>query len=253
MLHYIELMASGNDSGFSGNQLLALAPSPIPNGNIVGVEVLRAFATAFGGDIQYDIRIGPNPSSLVTIFANPAHRPNMPFGSIGPVYANTDAFPVAVTNGQWIGFYRQNSNSGGGGNRPVGIIIIDDGILNETEMAVITGSLADLAEANITAPLGKSFVLTAVETDVEARVTAYRSPAYRTADAARPIGELPTGDHGVIVDVNNVTPGKLNLSPIMYGATAEIPRSGDIAIRVQNRSGGATPVEVTFTLNKLEA
>lgn len=256
MLHYLELINPGLDSGMPGGRLLGLGVIPI-DGNIVDVRVRREFATSFGGTIYYDVRTGVNSAALSSIFGaipgNQANMPAMAFGTLEAAPPNPASLPVAVTALQTVGFYRNNSNTGGGGNRQTCVIVIDDGLLNETEIEVTTASLADLAESNITAPLGKAFVLSAIETDVEARVTVYRSPAYRTADAARPIGTLPTGDHGVIVDINNVAPGKLNLSPIMYGATAETPRDGDIAIRVQNRSGGATPVEVKFTVNKLEA
>lgn len=248
MKHIVELICPGNDKGGT----LAVGSIPI-NGNIVSMKVVRHSFHAGFQDAVYDIDLGsPQTEPFISIFVNDGERPVMD-RLAKETDAPDDAFPAPVAIGQTVRFRRISSVQGGAGLRPTAILTIEDGLLNEGEIEVTTASLANLAEANITAPLGKSHILSGVKVDVAARVTVYRSPAYRTADAARPIGTLPEGDHGVIVDCNLI-PGNLDLrlAPICYGATAEIPRSGDIAIRVQNRSGSTSPVEVTFTVNKLE-
>lgn len=251
MLHYIHLLYPYQD-GTSG--LKAAVGIPV-SGNIVGVDIKResAQSSELGTDQVIDIRTGANLSSVATIFGNPAHKPRF-VGTALTGAANTAAFPVAVLKGQTIAMYRETGFTFHAGNRLLGTVIIDDGILNETEVDVSTGVLADLATENLTAPLGKSFVLNRIAVNRASRVTVYRSAAARTADAGRPIGELPGAGAGVIVDAN-LTPGNLDLplSPMVYGATAESPRSGDIAIRVQNRSGSAGAVNATFTINKFEA
>lgn len=250
MIHFIELIHPYQD-GTTGLKAAALIPV---DGNIIGVDIKRESVqpTELDLDQVMDIRVGATLSALATIFANPAHKPTFVDLALTGA-ANAAAFPVAVAKNQTIGFYRETAFTFHGGNRPTAIVQIDDGILNETEIEVVTANLADLATANITAPLGKSFVLNRIKVDEPSRVTVYRSPADRAADAARPIGELPSAGAGVIVDVNLASVLDYPLTPIVYGATSEIPRTGDIPIRVQNRSGGATPIEVTFTINKFEA
>lgn len=254
MLHYIELIQPYNTAKMAFG-LLALAVIPC-SGNVIGVPMRReSVVPAETLDIHFDIRAGVNASSLVSIFANPDHRPLIPAGTLVGG-ADAAAFPIPVTALDSIGFYYTDYLLGGGkgyGLRPTAIVIIDDGLLNETSLVKTTGSLADGATENSTASLGKSFVLSKIAADRACRVRAYRSPAYRTADAARAIGIDPIGEHGVIVDCNiigaNLT---LDLSPIVFGSTSEVPPSGNIALAIENKSGGASPVEVTFTLNKFE-
>jgi hypothetical protein len=252
MFHYVELIHPFQN-GTTG--LKAAAKVPV-DGNIVEVRMFRESAqdpSEAGTDQVLDIRTGAVLSSLATIFANPAHKPTF-IGTALSAIANAAAFPVACTKGQTIGMYRETPFTFHGGNRPTGIVVIDDGILGEQEIVVTTASLADLATANITAPLGKSFVLSRIKVDEAARVTVYRSPADRAADAARPIGDLPGAGAGVVVDTNNtISFLDIPLTPIVYGATSETPRTGDIPIRVQNRSGATTPIEITFTVNRFES
>jgi hypothetical protein len=251
MIHYVELIHPYQD-GTTG--LKAAAKIPF-TGNIVGVEVYRESAqdpTEGTVDQVLDIRKGSVLSSLATIFANPAHKPTFIDTALSAV-ANAAAFPVACTKGQTVGFYRETAFTFHGGNRPTAVIAIEDGLLNEKEVQAVTESLADNATSNITAALGKAFVLNRIEVSHASRVTVYRTPADRTADASRPIGELPGAGDGVLVDAN-LEAGSLDLplTPIIYGSTGETPRVSDIPIRVQNRSGGTTPVTVTFTVNTME-
>lgn len=125
MRHYIELLYPDRDSRNSSNLLLALGVVPV-SGDIVDAFVRREEAGAFGGDITYDVRKGANSSSLVTIYANPLHKPTIPFGTLAGT-SNPAAYPVAVTAGQSIGFYRTTNVSGGAGARPSIVIVIEDG------------------------------------------------------------------------------------------------------------------------------
>lgn len=122
-----------------------------------------------------------------------------------------------------------------------------------TTVAVTTVALADLAEATLNIALAKSFVLLSVETDRAARVRAYSTAAYRTADAARAIGDAPLGLHGVIIDTVTA-PGSLidNGAPLVAGASLEAVPSNNIPLSVQNRSGAASTVTVTITFIALE-
>ena len=123
-----------------------------------------------------------------------------------------------------------------------------------TTVTYTTGSLADLAEETGTATIGKTYILIKVSANHACRVRLYSTPAYRTADAARPIGDIPTGEHGVMLDcyleAANLT---LDLSPIVTGANLETSRVSAIPVAIQNKSGGATTIAVTFTYLVLES
>lgn len=83
-----------------------------------------------------------------------------------------------------------------------------------------------------------------------ARVRVYASAAYRTADAARPIGEYPEGDHGLLLEV--ISDGTdldywLGRPAIMSSADG-----GDNLYATVTNLGAAGVVQVTITYIKLE-
>lgn len=117
-----------------------------------------------------------------------------------------------------------------------------------------TASLDDDAEETGTVTLAKGYRLLRIETDVPARVRVYTTAAKRTADASRPIGTDPTGDHGVVLDF--VTTGSLlaaDLSPTVDGWQNESTPGSSVPIAVQNLSGATDTVAVTFTYIQTEA
>ena len=147
------------------------------------------------------------------------------------------------------------SLAGGNIAGPIYLIVeIDDNIKTE-EVSVVktTASLADEAVEDGTVELGKTFVLNRISTDKAARVRLYQTAAFRTADAARPVGTDPEGEHGLICDFN-LTTGNLtwNSSPIPNGANGDTSRTADIYYSIQNKSGGTSTVEVTFSVVKIE-
>lgn len=124
--------------------------------------------------------------------------------------------------------------------------LLDTGI--RRDVIVTTGSLSDLAEETGTVALGRGFTLMRIEGDRECRVRLYTTAAARTADAARAIGTDPTGEHGVIVDAVPIVANLiLDLAPIVNGSNLEGSPSANIPYAIQNRSGGTSTVEVTFT------
>lgn len=138
---------------------------------------------------------------------------------------------------------------------PITILMkINDGIKTE-EVAVVktTASIANDASEDGTVSLGKTFVLNKISADRECRVRLYQTAAFRTADAARPVGTDPEGEHGLICDFN-LTTGNLtwNSSPIPNGANGDTSRTPDIYYSIQNKSGGTSTVEVTFSVVKIE-
>lgn len=117
-----------------------------------------------------------------------------------------------------------------------------------------TETLANNDEETGVVEIAKTFELIRTVADYPSRVRLYSAEQYLLADATRVIGDIPTGEHGVIVD-NVFVSGNLQLDqmPIPSGTSAETPRTNEIAIKVQNRSGSSQIIEVTFTYIILEA
>lgn len=250
MLHILELINPGN----ARTGVNAQAKIPI-SGNIVEFTVYAESTPTqiLGLNHKWDLLIGA-PGATASAFAD-ANRPALTPGLL-QADANAAGFPIPCTEGDTVELYKYPSVTvNRAGFRITGRVVIDDGLLNESTVVKVSGSLAHLAEELSTVPLGKNFLITGIAVDEPARVTLYRSPAYRAADIARPIGTLPEGDHGVILDANLTDSNGLakDIARGLFGKTAELPRSGDIAARIQNRSGITDTITVTFTINKLEA
>lgn len=120
-----------------------------------------------------------------------------------------------------------------------------------TIISATTASLAAGATGNLSIPLGKSFQLLKLETSAPALVRLYTTPAKRTADASRILGQIPTGEHGVITeDVTangSLTIDYMSLGLFIFGANMELTPSLNIAASVTNRSGSTQAITVTFT------
>lgn len=116
-----------------------------------------------------------------------------------------------------------------------------------------SSSLAPDAQQSTTFTLkdAAAFRLYKIVTDQEARIRLYTTTAKRDADAARPVGTDPTGDHGVILDVvTTASVLSLELSPTV---DAYLPgTAGTVPITVDNLSGGTTAILVTFTYVRTE-
>lgn len=150
MLNYLEIIYPKNDvatiTSTSGEAVL-LGSAIIPaDGNILGVFLRRETAPATLTDFTYDIRKGVNSSIWATIFANPAHKPTLIHNTLAAT-ANAGAFPIAVTSGQSIGFYRETLSGGGAGYRPTAVVIMDDGTSG-------VGNLSDLEDVDLTGLTG---------------------------------------------------------------------------------------------------
>jgi hypothetical protein len=135
--------------------------------------------------------------------------------------------------------------SAGGGGSTVGTI---------ATATYTTASIADTVTENGTVNLAKSYQLLKVVGSVASRVRVYSSSALRTSDAARAIGTLPTGQHGVVQEsVLTSTALTDNAYPKPFGANDEAVRSSSIPVAIQNRSGITQAVTITFTYLILEA
>lgn len=141
--------------------------------------------------------------------------------------------------------------SGGFIMTPIDLMMeIEDHLNDQKTATYTTESLANDATENGEPELAKAGTLVGLATDVPARVRVYATASERTADASREIGVDAEDGMGVFLDVVT-TSEKLsfNLSPQAPFANMETSRTNEIPIAVQNRSGGASAVEVTFKYN----
>lgn len=118
-------------------------------------------------------------------------------------------------------------------------------------ISATTTSLASGATENLSIPLGKSFQLLKLETSAPAWIRLYTTPAKRTADASRLLGQIPTGEHGVITEdltiSGQLTIDYMSLGLFIFGASMESPASLNIAASVSNRAATTEAITVTFT------
>jgi hypothetical protein len=128
------------------------------------------------------------------------------------------------------------------------------GSLSQGTVVGTTASVANNVIDNISMALGKYSMTSKLATDKEARVRVYSTSAYRTADAARPIGTDPTGEHGVLLEVVTTTGNlTIDLAPIANLYDGESSRTGNLSVAVTNMSGGTNTIQVTITNIILEA
>lgn len=122
------------------------------------------------------------------------------------------------------------------------------------DVAVTTASLADNAVEAGTIALGKSSLVMTFTGSVKCRLRLYSTSAYRTADAARPPGTDPTGEHGIMLDIVLPT-GNLtwDLSPLSLVTNADGSPVSNIYYAIQNLSGSAAAITATLTRILLEA
>jgi hypothetical protein len=117
-----------------------------------------------------------------------------------------------------------------------------------------TASLASGGSETGTVELATGFRVLHIETSRPAWVRLYTTPAKRDADAGRIISDDPTGDHGVVIEVEtDALVLALDLSPVPQGYSMEDPPVNDIAYRVTNLDAATGTVEVTFTWQEQES
>lgn len=214
-------------------------------GTITRVEVTSQVPAT--GTCTFDLH-----KNGTTIFTDQSTRPVIAFLQYSGARSGLS---VAVSVGDVLRFDADSILGGCGG--PLGLIVtIDDAQPARGDVQLVTASLANNAEAVGTVALGKSFELLKVVVSHAARVRLYSTAGARTADAARPVGTDPTAgaQHQIICDLNlDATTGLVwLLSPSAFGFNGEASVSAAIPYAVQNKSGGAQAVTVTFTRLSVE-
>lgn len=111
-----------------------------------------------------------------------------------------------------------------------------------------TASLPTGGRELATIGLSARYRLLRIATDHPARVRIHTTAAKQAADAARPAGTAPTGDHGVMLDyVTTSTVLSADLSPVVDGFDGTTPPTGAVPLTVDNLDTTATPITVTLT------
>lgn len=119
---------------------------------------------------------------------------------------------------------------------------------SRTSGSFSTASLAADASATGTATLAKSLRVLSIATNRPARIRFYATAALRDADASRPLGTDPTGNHGLFLEVVTST-GQLTqiLSPQVDISNMESSPSSSIPYTVTNLDASAGVVTTSIT------
>lgn len=137
----------------------------------------------------------------------------------------TNAFEAATK--QYV-----DSHSGGGYAR--------------TTASVTTASLAPLAAATGTVTLANSYRLLRITLTRPARVCLYSTTAKRDADT-RPIGTVPTGNHGLMYEfVGSAALLTMDCSPMADGFDGKATPDGAIPYTITNLDSATGTVGVTL-------
>lgn len=224
-------------------------------GRLVKVEV-KTENTNSNGPLTLDVNTHNTTTEVGTSIyaADPAQRPSVAAGQKRATWqASDDGVTVAV--GQTVTVDADVVPSGGIGPFTVALYVEDDaGIGSRSNVAVTTPSIAYGATREEDVTLGRTSLAFKVTTSVAARVRAYNTAARRTADASRPVGQLPTGtEHGVLMDVVTETANLIvDLAPVPVLANADSPTVAQIYFAITNLSGSSGPVTVTISRIPLE-
>lgn len=127
------------------------------------------------------------------------------------------------------------------------------GLQSRATVTYTTASLATNATETGTVTMAIGYRLLHIATDKAARVQIYSTTAARTADASRPIGTDPTGNHGLMLEyVTTASVLAADLSPFVDAASMEGTPSTSIPIRVTNLSVSTGTVATTLTWIRTE-
>jgi hypothetical protein len=125
---------------------------------------------------------------------------------------------------------------------------VGGGLPSRASAAKTTASLAAGASETGTITLAKSYRLLRLSTNRPARVRLYTTAAKRDADAARPIGTDPTGDHGLVLEfASTASMLAADLSPQADGSNLEASPTAAIPISITYLDAGAGTVTATLT------
>jgi hypothetical protein len=168
--------------------------------------------------------------------------------SLLPLSAPINDGYIAVDTGHlhvWNGTIWVDTGLVQGPPGPIGLESRATATFTATDLAAATG-------VDLQATMSSTFAFIKAAVDQPAiRTRVYISAAHRTADASRPVGTDPTGDHGLILEfISDAVVQSLWLSPAAIGyLTSGI----EVPIRVDNLGTSTVTAVVTLTWLKMEA
>ena len=124
---------------------------------------------------------------------------------------------------------------------------------SRTTASGTTASLNNLASGDLDLTMASTYVLYQIQTDRAAWVRVYTTAAARTADAGRAITQDPAPGSGVLAEVVTTGAATQVLTPGTIGWNGDGTPANTVYVAIQNRSGGASTVQVTTTFLALEA
>lgn len=123
---------------------------------------------------------------------------------------------------------------------------------SRTTASATTSSIASGSSANITISGFKSYALLKIQTDKAAWVTIYTDSDSRSSDALRSETTDPTPGSGVIAEAITTGAATQIITPSVLGWNNDSTPSGNIYLKVVNKSGSTGTVTVTLTLLQME-
>lgn len=129
--------------------------------------------------------------------------------------------------------------------------VLDKRVLLATKLrqtvTVAYGPITAGGSVTSTITLATGFRLLSLATSAAARVRLYDRASRATADVSRPIGALPSGDHGLILEyVTTADVLSASLSPEVDGHSMEVPPTAAIPITLTNMTASSATVSVTL-------
>lgn len=193
-------------------------------------------------DAVFDIR--KNGASLWA--ADPSQRPKILAGASS---GQKLAINAALAVGDLLQLDLKTVPAGGLPVPFVTRLTLFDAIGLRSEVIFVTASLADQASADVAIPgMGRGWKLVSAEADRACWVRGYVSTAARVADATRLISEDAGENAGLCCEIV-FTALLLEVgygSPFPEGFNLDDPNSTDGIFTIQNLSGGASTVQLTF-------
>lgn len=126
------------------------------------------------------------------------------------------------------------------------------GLTARHDVAFSTGSLATNASATSDVTLHLGCEAYKLVTNRAARIRAYSTSAYRTADVARAIGVSPTGDHGLLLEVVTGATLSFDLTPVPTLVNMDGSPAATIYFAVTNLDVSTGVVTTTVTVRQSE-
>lgn len=167
-------------------------------------------------------------------------------GMKGDLFFDPEVRELKVSDGVTAG---GNAVSGGGGGGGSGSSSLE----SRATASATTSSIANDVADDISVTGYNSYALLKVETDRAAWVTIYTSSSARSSDSSRDINTDPEPGSGVISEVITTGASTQILSPAVIGFNESTSDNGTIYMKVVNKSGSTSTVQVTLTIVKLEA